>query len=122
VHIRAGNKKAIVALILLSCFHAMHFNTGLIIFHCSPGSTIRCAIIYMDLAMAAPGNSGFASVFHNYSGPGTYNVKLFLTDTNYCNAPDSMVIQLRVAALVKAQFTTPPTGCAPYNAVFNNTP
>jgi len=32
-----------------------------------------------------------------------------------------MVIQLRVAALVKAQFTTPPTGCAPYNAVFNNT-
>jgi gliding motility-associated-like protein len=26
-----------------------------------------------------------------------------------------------VAALVKAQFTTPPTGCAPYNAEFTNT-
>jgi gliding motility-associated-like protein len=62
-----------------------------------------------------------APVFHNYSGPGTYNVKLILPDTNYCNSPDSIIIQLRVAANVKAQFTTPPTGCVPYNAVFNNT-
>jgi gliding motility-associated-like protein len=65
--------------------------------------------------------AGLANVFHNYSAPGTYNVKLFLPDTNYCNAPDSLVIQVRVAALVKAQFTTPPTGCIPYNAIFNNT-
>lgn len=61
------------------------------------------------------------SVFHNYAGPGTYNVKLILPDTNYCNAPDSITIQLNVAANVKAQFTTPPTGCTPYNAVFTNT-
>ena len=65
--------------------------------------------------------TGSASVFHNYAAPGTYNVKLVLVDTNYCNAPDSMTVQLRVAANVKAQFTTPPTGCVPYNAVFNNT-
>ncbi|MFI5133330.1 MAG: PKD domain-containing protein [Chitinophagales bacterium] len=65
--------------------------------------------------------AGTASVFHNYPGAGTYNVKLILTDTGYCNAPDSMTIQLRVAALVKAQFTTPPFGCLPYNAVFDNT-
>lgn len=64
---------------------------------------------------------GMASVFHNYVGPGTYNVRLILTDTAYCNAPDSFTIQLRVAALVKAQFMTPPSGCVPYNAVFNNT-
>ncbi|HEV8285151.1 MAG TPA: PKD domain-containing protein [Chitinophagaceae bacterium] len=65
--------------------------------------------------------AGTESVFHNYRAAGTYNVKLILTDTTYCNAPDSITIQLRVAALVKAQFTTPPAGCAPYNAAFTNT-
>ena len=65
--------------------------------------------------------SGTASVFHNFAAPGTYNVTLVLADTAYCNAPDSLTIQVRVAALVKAQFTTPPTGCVPYTAVFDNT-
>ena len=65
--------------------------------------------------------AGMASVFHNYAGPGTYNVNLILTDTTYCNAPDSATLQLRVAALVKAQFETPPTGCVPYTAEFTNT-
>jgi gliding motility-associated-like protein len=65
--------------------------------------------------------TGTASVFHNYAGPGTYNVRLYLPDTAYCNSPDSMVLQLSVAANVKAIFTTPPTGCTPYNAVFTNT-
>lgn len=61
-----------------------------------------------------------ATVFHSFSSPGTYNVKLILQDTAYCNSPDSMIQQIRVAALVKADFETPGTGCAPYNAVFNN--
>jgi gliding motility-associated-like protein len=65
--------------------------------------------------------TGAAPVFHNYAGAGTYNVKLILPDTNYCNAPDSLVIPLSVAANVKAQFTTPSTGCLQYNAVFKNT-
>jgi gliding motility-associated-like protein len=65
--------------------------------------------------------SGAAPVFHTYAGPGTYNVKLLLQDTVYCNAPDSLVIPLSVADIVKAQFTTPATGCLPYNAVFTNT-
>jgi gliding motility-associated-like protein len=65
--------------------------------------------------------AGTGSVFHNYIAPGTYNVSLVLTDTAYCNSPDSLTIQVRVAALVKAQFTTPPAGCVPYNAVFTNT-
>jgi gliding motility-associated-like protein len=47
-------------------------------------------------------------------------VKLILTDTAYCNAPDSQVVQISVASLVKAGFTTPPAGCLPYNAVFTN--
>ena len=65
--------------------------------------------------------TGPASVFHSYNAAGTYNVILQLIDTNYCNAPQSDTIQLRVSAILDAQFTTPPTGCAPYTAVFTNT-
>ena len=65
--------------------------------------------------------AGINPVTHNYSGPGTYNVILTLTDTSYCNSPELDTLQLRVAANVVAQFTTPPTGCIPYTAVFTNT-
>ncbi|MBS1600337.1 MAG: PKD domain-containing protein [Bacteroidetes bacterium] len=65
--------------------------------------------------------AGTASVNHSYASPGTYNVKLLLVDTNYCNFPDSAQKILRVAQLVKAQFETPTSGCIPYTAVFNNT-
>jgi len=64
---------------------------------------------------------GAAPVNHTYIAPGTYKVRLILTDTNYCNAPDSIERDLRIAPLVDAQFDTPPAGCAPYNAHFNNT-
>ena len=65
--------------------------------------------------------SGPLPLNHTFPRAGTYNVKLILPDTNYCNAPDTIVKQLRIAPLVKAQFETPPIGCAPYNAVFRNT-
>ena len=65
--------------------------------------------------------TGPAPVFHNYAGAGTYNVKLILPDSSYCNAPDSVTIPLSVAANVIASFTTPATGCLQYNAVFKNT-
>ena len=58
---------------------------------------------------------------HTYAAEGTYIVKLYLIDTNYCNAPDMATDTIRIAANVKAQFTTPPSGCAPYEADFNNT-
>ena len=70
------------------------------------------------------GNSQIAGVNpvdHTYPTKGTYNVKLILIDTNYCNYPDTFNFTLRISDDVKAQFTTPPSGCAPYNAVFNNT-
>lgn len=63
----------------------------------------------------------FGSVNHSYIAPGTYNVKLILNDTSYCNAPDSITQVLRIAPLVAARFETPPAGCAPYDAVFTNT-
>ena len=65
--------------------------------------------------------TGLGSVFHNYITAGTYNVQLILNDTAYCNYPDTLTRQLRIASLVKADFKTPPNGCAPYNAQFNNT-
>lgn len=70
---------------------------------------------------SAPVISGTAPITHQYPGAGTYNVRLVLTDTNYCNAPDTFPIQLRVSPLVDALFTTPPSGCAPYDALFTNT-
>lgn len=65
--------------------------------------------------------TGAAPVQHQYAAAGTYNVRLILLDTGYCNSPDDTVKQLRVSALVKARFETPATGCAPYTALFNNT-
>lgn len=61
------------------------------------------------------------SVTHQYASSGVYNVRLYLDDTTFCNSPDSAVVQLRVASILTAQFQTAPTGCVPYNAVFNNT-
>lgn len=65
--------------------------------------------------------TGPLPVNHTYAAAGNYTVKLILVDTNYCNAPDTARLPLRIAPQVDARFTTPPTGCAPYNAVFNNT-
>lgn len=65
--------------------------------------------------------AGTGSVTHTYAAPGTYNVRLVLIDTNYCNEPDSLVKQIRLSPNVKAQFETPAAGCVPYTASFNNT-
>ncbi len=61
------------------------------------------------------------NVTHSYAAGGTYIATLLLTDTNYCNAPDSLKQTIRISANVKAQFTTPASGCAPYTAVITNT-
>lgn len=65
--------------------------------------------------------AGSGSVTHTYAAPGTYNVRLVLIDTNYCNEPDSLVKQIRLSPNVKAQFQTQAFGCIPYTAVFTNT-
>lgn len=65
--------------------------------------------------------AGTGAVVHTYAAAGTYDVKLTLIDTNYCNEPDSLIKQIRIATNVKAAFITPASGCVPYNASFNNT-
>ena len=63
---------------------------------------------------------GTSPIIHSYSSSGTYNVSLILSDTNYCNYPDTAVQPLRVSPVVKARFNVA-DGCAPYDAFFNNT-
>lgn len=65
--------------------------------------------------------SNARTLTHQYAASGTYNVRLYFSDTNYCNSPDSVIYQLRVASVLTAAFTTPPSGCTPYEAVFTNT-
>jgi len=64
--------------------------------------------------------TGNSTIPHAFPGAGVYKVKLVLTDTSFCNAPDSIEIPLRIASNLKAQFQTPQSGCAPYRAVFEN--
>lgn len=58
---------------------------------------------------------------HSYPAPGPYKVTLTLVDTTYCNSPMDTTRILYVAQNVKAAFSTPALGCAPYNAFFSNT-
>ena len=69
---------------------------------------------------SAPVIAGTQGETHAYGTAGVYTVQLILTDTNYCNAPDTVSELLHVAANVKAQFTAPPTGCAPDSVLFTD--
>ena len=68
-----------------------------------------------------PVRAGSGPQQHAYASVGTYQVKLVVDDTIFCNAPDSIIKPVRLAINVKAQFTTPEKGCKPYTAVFLNT-
>lgn len=68
-----------------------------------------------------PTRTGPGTQQHTYASVGTYNVKLVVDDTSFCNSPDSIIKQVRLAVTVKAQFVTPDKGCKPYSAVFQNT-
>lgn len=57
---------------------------------------------------------------HTYGATGVYTVTLTLTDTSFCNSPDTKTRILNVNPLVKAQFNTAENGCVPYRAVFTN--
>ncbi len=59
-------------------------------------------------------------VIHTYAGPGTYLVKLSISDTTYCNSPADTIKKVRLSPQVRALFATPANGCAPYTAAFTN--
>lgn len=58
---------------------------------------------------------------HSFPAPGSYLISLTLKDTNYCNAPEVLDSLIFISDNVKAQFKTPSIGCAPYDAIFENT-
>ncbi len=58
---------------------------------------------------------------HSFPGPGIYIIRLTITDTSYCNSPETFIDTLRVFDLVKSAFSTPQLGCAPYYAKFKFT-
>jgi gliding motility-associated-like protein len=64
--------------------------------------------------------TGMGTITHAYANPGSYDVRLVLTDTGYCNSPDSSVRTLNVSALVDARIQADSMGCAPYEAQFNS--
>jgi gliding motility-associated-like protein len=59
-------------------------------------------------------------VTHSYASPGTYKITLTINDSTYCNSPDDTIKTIRLSPEVQAIFSTPATGCVPYNAVFAN--
>jgi len=67
-----------------------------------------------------PGGPVTSVLPYKFPSAGTYNVSLILTDTNYCNAPDTLTKQLYLATTVVAVISTPDSGCAPYYAHFDN--
>jgi gliding motility-associated-like protein len=87
-----------------------------------PGKPFGAQSFIWDLGDNSPQRqTGPGNFNYSYKSAGTYLVKLILADTSYCNYPDTVTKTLRVSPLAKAQFQTPATGCAPYEAVFTNT-
>jgi len=60
------------------------------------------------------------AVLHTYPATGTYQARLILKDTTYCNNPEDSAFTISIADNVKAIIETPPNGCAPYNAQINS--
>lgn len=77
-----------------------------------------------DLGDGTPPDSvgpGSFPYTHSYPEDGIYNVSLTLVDTNYCNAPDTRMLPLRVAINVVASFTMPDSVCVPAAIQLENT-
>ncbi|TAL43713.1 MAG: PKD domain-containing protein, partial [Chitinophagaceae bacterium] len=123
VNIRVGNLQALLdfnPVKLLPCDSLKYRFDNLSV--APPGQPFTNTSFIWDYGDGSPTVvAGTAPVFHNYTSPGSYIIKLILVDTAYCNAPDTLEKTINIAPLVDAQFITPPTGCAPYTAVFDNT-
>jgi gliding motility-associated-like protein len=123
VHIRANNNPAtlgfnVVKLAPCQSLSYQFINTSSVSPAGPPFGPASFVWDFGDGSARVP--SGPANLVHSYVSAGTYTVRLVLVDTNYCNFPDSSILTLRVAPLVKAQFITPASGCVPYTAYFQN--
>ncbi len=64
--------------------------------------------------------AGTDPVIHNYQAAGTYQIRLIIRDTIYCNGGDSVMKEFNLAPLVEARFELA-NGCAPYITDIENT-
>lgn len=64
--------------------------------------------------------TGFGPQIHTFPSIGSYDIKLIVDDTTFCNSPDSTEKNLRINPNVKAIFNTSTRGCVPYTPVFEN--
>lgn len=86
-----------------------------------PGKPFKPNSFTWDFGDGSPLQTrGLDTITHEFPSPGTYNVSLILTDTSYCNGPDTFKIVMRIAPNVKAQFEAL-GGCAPHIASIVNT-
>ncbi|RYZ51173.1 MAG: PKD domain-containing protein, partial [Sphingobacteriales bacterium] len=59
---------------------------------------------------------------HNYSGPGTYDIMMVMTDAAACNSPDTVIKTVTInQLLIDASFTFPDTICIGDTVHFTNT-
>ena len=86
----------------------------------SAGSSFLPQSFVWDYGDGSPTDTSITPAPHTYPGPGTYIVKLTVIDTRFCNAPATDSMMLRLNSQVKAIFSTPVLGCAPYSAIFKN--
>lgn len=86
-----------------------------------PGHTLANATFqwfYGDATSSTGPNPGT----HNYSGPGTYNITMVMTDTGACNSPDTVVKTVVISQVfVAASFLVPDTICMGDTTLFANT-
>ncbi|MEN9548553.1 MAG: hypothetical protein RIR12_1144 [Bacteroidota bacterium] len=61
------------------------------------------------------------AISHQYAAAGTYNVRLLLNDTTYCNSPEDTVLRLQVAINVVAGIAAPSIVCINKPAQFTST-
>ncbi|WP_332732284.1 DUF7948 domain-containing protein [Flavihumibacter sp.] len=86
----------------------------------SPGKAFTDTSFLWDFGDGTRVIAGTAPVNHNYISAGTYQVRLLLRDTIFCNGGDSLMKEFNLAPLVVASFEMP-DGCAPYTAPIVNT-
>lgn len=121
-HIRVGDNKANLAFLSQKLLPCTSLNYQFTNTSTPTRGTFAPGIFTWDFGdNTAPVVQTQNPITHAFPGAGTYKVKLSINDSTYCNSPDDTIRTLRVSPLVKAMFTTPPSGCVPYTAEFTNT-
>lgn len=64
--------------------------------------------------------AGFTNVLHTYAAPGNYKVTLLVDDSVFCNSPDSVSVNIRLAVIVTAKIIAADKACINKPIAFEN--